>query len=163
MFKICLKQNFCMIKIIETISGEVVKGRGLGKKLGFPTLNILYDGKMSGVFVGRIFIDGGWRKTAVHVGSKPTVGDRQNVCEAHIIDFKGENFDWEKELAQPRLAGFALCYWGGHPAKRGRLIVKVELFEKVRDTKKFDNLEDLKSQISKDVEFVKNWYNSHSV
>ena len=38
--------------------------------------------------------------------------------------------------------------------------IKVELFEKIRESEKFDDLDLLKEQISKDVEFVKNWYNS---
>ncbi|MDD3861351.1 MAG: riboflavin kinase [Candidatus Gracilibacteria bacterium] len=47
--------------------------------------------------------------------------------------------------------------WSGEICEREKISVK--LLKKIRDIKKFENYEDLKSEISKDVEFVKNWYN----
>ncbi len=144
---------------MEIIEGQVVKGLGVGKKLGFPTINILYDGKLSGVFAGKVFIGekpkivtafgreachcgGGClcgseqnKKgfvAAVHIGKRPTINENEPILEAHIID--GFEKFVDKDLS-------------------GREI-KVEVFEKIRDTKKFANLDELKKQIAEDVKNV---------
>ncbi|MFH1218569.1 MAG: riboflavin kinase [Candidatus Peregrinibacteria bacterium] len=64
---------------METISGKIISGKGLGKKLGFPTLNIECDCER-GVYVGRVFLDREY-KAAVHVGD--------GVLEAYLLDFEG--------------------------------------------------------------------------
>ena len=104
--------------------------------MGFPTLNISYKGNVSGVFVGRVFVFGKPYKAAVHVGPRPTFNDDESFCEGYLLDFDtGKNSDFVGES------------------------IEFELLEKIRDTKKFDNLDELKSQMRLDVEFVKNWYN----
>lgn len=112
---------------MDIISGKVVKGRGLGKKMGFPTLNIPYKGKLRGVFVAKVFLNEKSYAAAVSVGPRPTIDDENVFCEAYLLDFDG---DIKGEI-------------------------KVELVEKIRDIKKFKNLEELKRQIAKDIEFVK--------
>jgi len=109
-----------------------VEGQKIGRSLGFPTINLGYDGDERGVFVGKVMIGDVWYKAAVNVGGRPTVGDEEVFCEAFLLDFNG---DIKKET-----------------------FVSVELLEKIRAIKKFDNLEALTGQITKDVEFVKNWY-----
>lgn len=66
---------------MATISGKIIKGKGLGRRLGFPTLNIPYDGGLSGVFVGKVFLNGEWLLAAVHIGE---------VCEAYLLDWNGK-------------------------------------------------------------------------
>ncbi|MBI4975494.1 riboflavin kinase [Candidatus Peregrinibacteria bacterium] len=144
---------------MEKISGEIVKGAGIGKTLGFPTLNVNYSDSISGVrpakagltakvstpsvclgvFVGRVFLKNKIYKAAAHVGARITFGEKKKIAEVFLIeaglgigDFYDEN-------------------------------IEIELLEKIRDTKKFPNEKVLKEQISKDVEFVKNWYNSHAL
>jgi len=119
-----------MIK--QTIKGVVISGRGLGKKLGFPTVNVHYDGKITGVFLGEILVDDKWNNAVIHVGKKPTISDVGVFCEAYILN-------WNKDIK-----------WG--------TIVEIKLNEKIRDTKKFENIEELKSQIAKDVEFARKTY-----
>jgi len=114
------------------ISGKIIKGSGIGKTLGFPTINIPYYGAESGVFVGFVEVAGKKYKAAVNVGGRPTV-DEKKLCEAHLLDFSDD-------------------------VKEGSL-VKIELLEKIRDVKKFANLEELKAAIAADVEFAKNCYN----
>ncbi|MFH1284429.1 MAG: riboflavin kinase [Candidatus Peregrinibacteria bacterium] len=120
--------------MIEKITGKTVMGKGFGRKLGFPTLNIPYKGLLSGVYAGRVFVNGKFEKAAIHVGRKPTFSDEPVMCESYLVVFDG-NVDVGTEI-------------------------KVELLEKVRNSRKFDNEDDLKKQISDDVEFVKGWYNS---
>lgn len=117
------------------IKGKVENGHGVGKKIGFPTLNISYDGKLRGIFVGRVFVLGKPYKAAIHVGSRPTFDDDRVSCESYLLDFDGGDFGGET--------------------------VEFELLEKIRDIKKFDNLDELKLQLNLDVEFVKSWYNRH--
>ncbi|PIZ75197.1 hypothetical protein COY05_04910 [Candidatus Peregrinibacteria bacterium CG_4_10_14_0_2_um_filter_38_24] len=146
------------MKIIE---GQVVKGLGVGKKLGFPTMNILYNGDLSGVFAGKVFVgekpkivtvqghEGHACKcgggclcsseqnkngflSAIHIGKRLTLNVEDPILEAYIIE-GFEKFE-EKDIS-------------------GRKI-KVEIFEKIRDTKKFENLDELKKQIAKDVKDV---------
>lgn len=114
--------------------GKLVKGQGLGSRLGFPTLNMPYPEADSGVYVARVFVDKLWRQSVVHVGSSPTVNRKESVCEAHLIDWTGGDVPLGTEI-------------------------KVEFLEKIRDTEKFKDLGDLKAKIAKDVEFVKEWYN----
>ncbi len=148
------------MKIIE---GQVVKGLGVGKTLGFPTINVLYDGELSGVFAGKVSIGekpkivtaakpiacecgGGCLCSseqnkkgfiaAIHIGKRPTISEDEPILEAHVLD------DFEK-FADKDLSG---------------RLMKVEIFEKIRDTQKFKNLDELKKQIEKDVIDVKDFF-----
>lgn len=110
------------------LKGKVITGVGLGRKLGFPTLNVPYDGDDIGVYAGRVRISDKWYAAAVNLGRRPTVDDAR-LCEVHVVDWSGEADD-----------------------------IEIELIKKIRDVSKFDTLSALKSQLVKDVEFVKNWY-----
>lgn len=125
--------------MLLSLQGKVLKGRGLGGKIGFRTINLAYDGVLSGVFCGRVKIDEKYYSAAVNLGTRPTVDDekgrsakdRPKLCEIHVLDFEGEPD-----------------------------FVELELFVKIREIQKFVNLELLKEQIAKDVAFVRNWYNN---
>jgi riboflavin kinase/FMN adenylyltransferase len=119
------------------IKGKVVEGRKLGTKLGFPTINVVYKGDVSGIFIGEILLGGKWKRAAVHVGRKPTINDHEPNLEVHVLSFK-------KEMEREVVAGKEVI---------------VKLLNKIRDTEKFKTLEELKAKISEDVEFIKNWYN----
>jgi riboflavin kinase/FMN adenylyltransferase len=116
------------------IKGKIEEGRKIGRTIGFPTVNLPYSGDLNGIFVGRAKIDDVWCRAAVHLGSRPTFDENKKVCEVFLLGWS-EKVDVGTE-------------------------VLVEVFDKIRDIKKFENLDDLKIQISEDVEFVKNWYNS---
>lgn len=117
------------------ITGKVIKGLGFGHQLGFPTINIFYNGEEKGVFAGEFFLDDIWHPAAINLGTRPTVDDAKNLCEAFILDW-----DINKEIAEGTE-------------------VKVRLKQKIRDTKKFADFDELKAQIAKDVDFVKTCYN----
>lgn len=119
---------------MEKITGKVREGRKVGRKIGFPTLNLPYGGDLRGVFVGEVLLGGERRSAAVHLGPRPTFGDEEVVCEAFLIDWEGE-----VEVGTE---------------------VEIEVFEKIRDVMEFEDLEALAERISRDVEYVKNWYNS---
>jgi len=115
---------------MQIIKGKVQKGRGLGKKLGFPTLNIPYDGGARGVFAAQVWIGDLQYRAAVSVGPRPTLDDEEVLCEAFLLD---EPLDFEVDAE-----------------------VKVVLVQRIREIEKFPSLEALQLQISEDVVIIKN-------
>lgn len=111
------------------IKGKVVKGRGLGSKIGFPTINVDPQEELClrfGVYAGKVIINGKEYKAAINFGKKPTVENlKKPIIEAHIIeDFKEEDI--------PEY--ITVCF-----------------YKFLRDEKKFNSLEELMHQIEKDV------------
>lgn len=81
----CLGWNY-------SVSGPVVKGAGLGRKLGYPTANIgAHQAKIlpPGIFAARVKVGHDTHDAVLSVGRRPTVntlGGRM-ILEAHILDF----------------------------------------------------------------------------
>ena len=75
-----------------SVSGRVVRGAGLGRKLGFPTANIeAHPAKIlpPGIFAARVKLGADTFEAVLNVGRRPTVdtlGGRM-VLEAHILNF----------------------------------------------------------------------------
>ena len=75
-----------------TVSGPVIKGAGLGRKLGFPTANIgAHPAKIlpPGIFAARVKVGHDSFDAVLSVGRRPTVntlGGRL-ILEAHLLDF----------------------------------------------------------------------------
>lgn len=113
------------------ISGKLTKGKGVGREMGFPTLNMPYEGKARGIFAAQIFLNNKWYKAAVHLGERPTFDDDVSICEAFVLDWDGKLND-------------------GTEMKEGTEI-KLQIVTRLRDIKKFQNTSDLKEQIAKDV------------
>ena len=111
------------------ISGRVIAGDGVGRKLGFPTANLDAAGLVlppNGVYLGLAKIREKSRPAALNIGFRPTLATSglQLRVEAHLLDFTGNLYGQELE---------------------------VEIGEKLRDEQKFGSLEELKAQIAKDV------------
>jgi riboflavin kinase/FMN adenylyltransferase len=75
-----------------SISGRVVRGLGLGRKLGFPTANVnlkRLQAPIDGIFAARVTGLGGQPLPGVaSVGTRPTIGGRQALLEVLIFDFE---------------------------------------------------------------------------
>jgi riboflavin kinase/FMN adenylyltransferase len=113
------------------LDGRVVRGEGIGRRLGFPTANLRLNfvPVCSGIFAGDTVIDGVRYPAAVSIGNNPTVQNSSLVrAEAHVLDFDGNLY-------------------------RRRLTV--QLFEKLRDEEKYNNLEQLRAAIADDVKTVR--------
>jgi riboflavin kinase/FMN adenylyltransferase len=113
------------------LHGEVVRGFGRGRQIGVPTANLRCDDQLipaDGVFAGRCAIDGNTFAAAVSIGSLPTFEERKFQVEAHLLGYDGDLY--------------------------GRS-VDVELLDWVREQWKFDGVEALKRQITRDLEVVK--------
>ena len=120
------------------VSSIVRHGKSLGKKLGFPTVNLHFEEDRAvlsyGVYIGEVFVDAEKFPAVVNVGLRPTAEENALVpkLEAHIVGF-------DKDLYGKK--------------------IRVEFVKKIRDEKKFDSLEDLKNQVEKDIEYTKKYFN----
>lgn len=77
------------------LRGTVVRGRRLGRQLGFPTANVATDDGFllpPGVYAGSVLLeDGTSRRAAINLGRQPTVDPQAPPSlEAHLIGFSGE-------------------------------------------------------------------------
>jgi len=110
--------------------GIVEKGKGLGRKLAYPTANINIDKEKfiprNGVYACIINICGKLYKGMCNIGKNPSLDDLHDArIEAHIFDFNEDIYD---------------------------KLIKIEIVEFIRDEITFDNIEDLRKQISLDKE-----------
>ncbi|MQS51523.1 riboflavin biosynthesis protein RibF [Companilactobacillus mishanensis] len=83
--------------------GEVVHGLQRGRKLGFPTANLVVDGEelipSIGVYVTRILVDGKWYESMTSVGYNVTFDENTGVTvECNIFDFDKDIYDEEVRI-----------------------------------------------------------------
>ena len=110
-----------------SLTGRVVKGRSVGKKLGFPTANIKTCNELlpcNGVYAACVVVGKKHLPAAVNIGIAPTFKRRKTVIEAHILGFKGSIY--------------------------GR-IVRIDFMKMLRPEERFKNPEELSRRIKKDV------------
>jgi riboflavin kinase / FMN adenylyltransferase len=115
------------------ISGRVVEGDKIGRKLGFPTANLDATNLIlppNGVYSGCAKLKGQLYRVALNIGLRPTVASAkpQLRVEAHLLDFDGNLYGEELE---------------------------VEIGEKLRDEKKFASALELREQITRDIARVR--------
>lgn len=110
----------------------VVEGEKLGRKLGFKTANLIYPENLvevgRGVYQVSVEHDGNTYKGIANYGIRPTVADgEKSTLEVHILNF-------DKEIYGEK--------------------IKVTFLKKIREEKKFNSLEELKTQIQEDVNSI---------
>jgi ABC-type multidrug transport system ATPase subunit len=81
--------------VLAVLSGRVIKGKALGRTLGFPTANLCVEGKTPplerGVYAVIAILPNGQRLPAVlNQGKHPTVPEGEKTVEVHIIGFEGD-------------------------------------------------------------------------
>lgn len=85
------------------IPGTVLRGRGMGRQLGFPTANIGNHGEQfppDGVYAVRTTLDGESLGGVANIGVRPTVTDsRERTLEVHLFDFSRDIYGSEIEVA----------------------------------------------------------------
>jgi riboflavin kinase/FMN adenylyltransferase len=109
------------------IGGRVVRGRQLGRTLGYPTANLRFGGKvpaLQGVYATRVHGvgDAPWPSVS-SFGTRPTVDGVEPLLEAHLFDFSGDLY--------------------------GRRI-EVEFVARLRDEEKYPDLPTLVAQMDRD-------------
>lgn len=75
------------------IEGTVVKGKQLGRTIGFPTANLQADSvpqMENGVYAAWFELDGSRLPCMLNIGHHPTVPEGAPTIEAHIFDFEGD-------------------------------------------------------------------------
>ena len=115
-----------------SLSGKVVKGKQLGRTIGFPTANIeiAENYKLipkNGVYVVESFIDNKIVFGIMNIGVKPTFENEQLSIEVYFLDFNADLYNGE---------------------------ITVSILEFIRNEQKFDSIDLLKNQIEKDKLFA---------
>ncbi|MBE5795082.1 MAG: FMN adenylyltransferase [Clostridiales bacterium] len=77
-----------------TVTGEVIRGKQLGSKLGFPTANIRYDMRRNawpaeGVYAGVACVRDALYLCVLNQGKHPTSPEGVPTVEAHLLDYAG--------------------------------------------------------------------------
>lgn len=112
-----------------SITGCVAHGFQEGRRIGFPTANIVPESAEklvpgNGVYATRVSVEGGeWMPAMLNIGTNPTFQRQQTTIEAHIIGFEGDIY--------------------------GRK-VRVEFGRKLRDEQRFESVEALQKQLEAD-------------
>ena len=110
------------------LTGEIIKGKGLGHKMSFPTANLYIKETYKlipkqGVYIVRSIIENNIVYGMMNIGTNPTIGENAESIEVHFFDFN-------KDLYNQK--------------------IQLEILDRIRDEQKFDSLEDLKKQLKKD-------------
>jgi riboflavin kinase/FMN adenylyltransferase len=118
-----------LLGIPYRMEGTVVRGKGIGTRLGFHTANLEFPVEKvkprDGVYAVNVGIEGVKRPGVMNVGTRPTVGGQGRTFEVHVIDFEGDLY--------------------------GRTLA-VEFHKHLRDEQKYGSEGELADQIRKDIE-----------
>lgn len=124
------------------VEGKIIKGKGRGKEMGFPTLNFKIDELKIlppyGVYAGELKIEGEVFEGAIYFGRRPTFEEKEEVLEVYIIDdnrFRNIEKFLKKEVKY-----------------------KITFLDFIRKEIKFEKEEDLINQIKKDVELIYGYF-----
>ena len=108
--------------------GCVIPGARRGRRLGFPTVNIVWRGEalLAGIYTSRLHCDGQTWNGVSYVGRRPFYGDIERVLmETHLLDYQGDLY--------------------------GRW-VWLDFLSYLRGEQHFANTDELVAQIGKDIE-----------
>ena len=117
------------------LSGTVVKGKQLGRTIGFPTANISLeeDYKLvpqNGVYIVQAEIDCKTIYGMMNIGFNPTVQGKQKTIEVHLFDFDTDIYNRK---------------------------IQVGILQRIRSEKKFESIELLTKQLEEDRNFSRNY------
>jgi len=110
-----------------TVRGRVLRGKGRGRQLGFPTANLKPQRELivpPGVYAARAAWQGGRAGAVVNVGIRPTFGEGEYWVEAYLLDFTGDLYD---------------------------SLLALEFEERIRPEQKFPDVAALRAQVARDV------------
>jgi riboflavin kinase/FMN adenylyltransferase len=125
------------------LDGTVVAGAGRGRTIGFPTANVDTDNELRpapGVYAVRVFerarsegraaslLAASGNVGAANIGVKPTFGGTEVTIEVHLVDFSGDLY------ARP---------------------LRVQFLERLRPEQRFASVNELATQIRRDVELAR--------
>ncbi len=110
-----------------SMSGRVIEGQHLGRRLGFATANLRLERRkaaLAGIFAVNVLgVRPGRMPGVASLGTRPTVNGIEPLLEAHVFDFDGDLYGRE---------------------------IEVEFVAKLRDEKRFDSLDAMTEQMRRD-------------
>ena len=119
----------------HVLTGEVVKGRKIGRTIGIPTANLTVPKDVvqprHGVYASKATVDGNVYLAVTNVGHRPTVGGRVVTVEPWLLDFQGNLYGKQLTLE--------FCHF-------------------LRPEQKFDSLEELKAEIQKNAQQTREFF-----
>lgn len=115
------------------ISGEVVKGKAIGRTISYPTANLKLKEAYklvpkNGVYIVQSKIDGEKIFGITSIGTNPTVGGTEKTIETHFLNFNKDLYGKQ---------------------------ITIEFLKYIRNEETFDSVETLKREIEKDELFAK--------
>lgn len=122
------------------MDGIIAKGDRMGRKIGFPTMNLKPDNELlpkDGVYFTAVRIDSFERTfpCVTNIGCRPTVYEEfATTIETYVLDFSSDVYGER---------------------------VRLSFFGRVRDEKTFPSLLDLTAQIRRDVDAARAWFAEH--
>ncbi len=121
------------------ITGKVVKGKGLGRKFGYPTANISVAEAYKiipakGVYIVTSHIEGRKIQGVLNIGFNPTTGDNKLSIEVFFIDYEADLYGKK---------------------------IQLQLLDRIRGEQKFASTEDLIKAIDSDVSLAKKYFNEN--
>ena len=122
-----------------SVLGEVIKGKQIGRTIGFPTANIdisIRDVLIRGVFCVRAAIESSDKQYngVANIGFKPTVNGAALTLEVHLLNFNEDIYG---------------------------LNMQIEFMHRIRGEKKFDDLDELTDQINQDVKKANEYFSKN--
>ena len=118
------------------LTGEVVSGTGMGRRLAFPTLNLAAEQELlpaRGVYITRACLEGRTcsHRSVTNVGTRPTFSGSELSVETHLLDA-------QLETAPQRM--------------------EVRFWRRLREEKKFSGPEELCAHIARDIGSANNFF-----
>jgi len=110
------------------LTGKIVKGDGLGKKINYPTANIFIEESYKiipkdGVYLVETIIEDKLFNGMMNIGHRPTIGTNVKSIEVHLFNFNEDIYGQ---------------------------VISIKMISKIRDEKKFSSIQALKEQLVKD-------------
>jgi riboflavin kinase/FMN adenylyltransferase len=122
------------------VEGPVVRGAERGAGIGFATANIQPHNRVvpqGGVYVTATLIDGRWRRSVTNIGTRPTFETAaEPSVETHVMNWSGD-------------------LYGD--------VVRVRFLHRLREEKKFASINELRSQIERDVRRAEGYFQRSGV
>lgn len=112
------------------LNGTVIKGKHLGRTIGFPTANLKIEEEYklipkNGVYIVKSTINQQTVFGVMNIGTNPTVNEENLSIEVHFFDFDADLYNSK---------------------------IEISVLKRIRDEQKFDSIELLKNQIQEDKE-----------
>ena len=117
------------------LTGIIVSGKGLGRKLNFPTVNLHIEETYklipkTGVYVVKTQLENNTVFGIMNIGYRPTIDGKNQTIEIHLLDFNADLYGKK---------------------------MQIEILKRLREEQKFDSVEHLTEQIQEDEKAARKW------